>query len=311
MDRLAAMETFVRVIDTGSFSAAARQLHVGQPAVSKLIAQLEDRLGVRLVLRSTRSLAPTEAGQNFYERAKRAIEEADEADLAARGAGSALTGRLRVGLPVAFGRVAVIPHLPEFLARHPALEMDLVMEDRSTDLVEEGIDVALRLGTLPDSGLTARRIGGCRRLVLGTPGYFARYGEPGTPEALLAHQTIQMMQPSIGPTATFRRGDEAVTVPVRGRLRVTAGEGIRAGVLAGLGLTIGSEWMFWDEMDRGEVRAALRDWTLPELEAWAIFPTGRRASAKAREFADFTQGVMERWYGRRGSNPHGLAAEGF
>jgi DNA-binding transcriptional LysR family regulator len=311
MDRLAAMEAFVRVIDTGSFSGAARQLHVGQPAVSKLIAQLEDRLGVRLVLRSTRGLSPTEAGQNFYERAKRAIEEADEADLAARGAGSALTGRLRIGLPVAFGRVAVIPHLAEFLAKHPALEMDLVMEDRSTDLIEEGIDVALRMGTLPDSGLTARRIGGCRRLVVGTPDYFARYGEPPTPEALVAHQVVMLMQPSVGPAVTFRRGGEAVTVHVGGRVRVTASEGVRAAVLAGLGLVVGSEWMFWAELENGTVHEVLQDWTLPSLDLWAIFPTGRRASAKAREFAGFMEGIMLRWCGRRGSNPHGLAAEGF
>src|SRR5262245_22430988 len=136
MDRLAAMETFIRVVDTGSFSGAARHLRVGQPAISKTIAQLEERLGVKLLVRSTRGLAPTEAGQNFYERAKRAVEEADEADLAARGAGSGLTGRLRICAAVTFARLHVVPKLPAFLAAHPDLEMEVVLDDRNIDLVQ-------------------------------------------------------------------------------------------------------------------------------------------------------------------------------
>src|SRR5215831_13871981 len=135
MDRLAAMEAFVRVVDAGSFSGAAKQLRLGQPAVSKTIVQLEDRLGVRLLLRSTHGLTPTEAGRNFYERAKRSIEEADEAELAARGAASTLTGRLRIQATVAFARLHVIPCLPAFLAQHPALDVDLVIDDRNINPV--------------------------------------------------------------------------------------------------------------------------------------------------------------------------------
>src|SRR5690349_21094220 len=142
MDRLTAMETFVRVIEAGSFSGAAKQLRVGQPAVSKTIAQLEDRLGVRLLLRSTHGLTATEAGRNFYDRAKRSIEEAEEAELAARGAAAALSGRLRICAAVTFGRLQVVPRLPVFLARHPALDIDFVLDDRDIDLIELGIDVA-------------------------------------------------------------------------------------------------------------------------------------------------------------------------
>ena len=158
MDRLAAMEAFVLVVDTGSFSAAARRLNLGQPAVSKMVAQLEDRLGVKLLVRTTRGLTATEAGLNYYERARRSIEEADEAELAARGADSGLMGRLRICAAVTFARIHLMPHLPEFLARHPELEMDVVLDDRNIDLVQEGIDVALRMGRLVDSTLTARRI---------------------------------------------------------------------------------------------------------------------------------------------------------
>src|SRR5271169_874835 len=157
MDRLSAMEAFVRVVDAGSFSGAARQLRVGQPAVSKTIAQLEDWLGVRLLLRSTHGLTPTEAGRNFYDRARRSLEEAEEAELAARGAAAALSGRLRICAAVTFARLHVIPRLPDFLAQHPRLDVEVVLDDRNVDLVEAGIDIALRMGNLADPGLTARK----------------------------------------------------------------------------------------------------------------------------------------------------------
>jgi len=175
------MEAFVLVVDTGSFSAAARRLKVGQPAVSKLVAQLEERLGVKLLVRTTRGLTATEAGLKYYERARRSIEEADEAESAARGAGSGLTGRLRICGAVTFARIHLIPRLPEFLARHPELEMEVVLDDRNIDLVQERIDVALRMGRLSDSSLTARRIASGRHVVVGTPAYFERTGKPTAP----------------------------------------------------------------------------------------------------------------------------------
>jgi DNA-binding transcriptional LysR family regulator len=172
MDRLTAMEALVRVVETGSFSAAAKLLRVGQPAVSKTIAQLEEPLGVSLLLRSSPGLTPTEAGQNFYERAKRSIEEADEADLAARDAGAGLAGRLRFSSGVTFGRLHIIPRLPLFLATHPELTVEAVLDDREVDLIEEGIDVGFRTGTPADSAIVARKIGQSHRLVRGTPAYF-------------------------------------------------------------------------------------------------------------------------------------------
>lgn len=292
MDRFAAMEAFIRVVETGSFSAAARQLHVGQPAVSKTVAQLEDRLGVQLLRRSTRGLSPTEAGENFYERAKRALEEAEEAELAARGDGAALGGRLRIATAVTFGRLYVIPHLPDFLAQHPALSIDMVMDDGSNDLIGEGIDLALRMGNLRDSTLTARKLGQCRRLVLGTHGYFARAGIPATPAELSAHQAVILAQASIGTAWTFRHGTTETSVSVQGRVRFSAAEGVRAGVLAGLGLTVTSEWMFRRELADGRVRAVLTDWTLPPLELWAVYPAGRQPAAKARAFAAFIETVL-------------------
>jgi len=292
MDRLAAMETFVLVIETGSFSAAARRLNVGQPAVSKLVAQLEDRLGVRLLVRSTRGLTPTEAGLNFYERARRSIEEADEADQAARGAGRGLTGKLRVCAAVTFARIHLIPRLPEFLARHPDLEMDMILDDRNIDLVQEGIDVALRMGQLSDSTLPARRVTSVRQVVVGTPTYFAQAGEPENPGELTSHPAVIYAVRGGGTAWTFRRDDVEVAVTISGRLRVTAAEGVRAAVFSGTSIAIASEWMFAPEIANGTVRTVLCDWTLPPMDLWAVFPAGRTATTKARTFAAFVEDVM-------------------
>lgn len=292
MDRFQAMATFVRVIDTGSFSAAARQSNVGQPAVSKMIAQLEERLGVRLVTRTTRGLSPTEAGQRFYERARRAIEEADEAEIAARGAGRGLSGRLRISVATTFGRLHVVPNLPRFLEEHPELDLELIMDDRVVDMVEEGIDVALRMGTLPDSSATARKLAAGRRLLVATPAYLARAGTPASPAEVAGHQAVVYTRYEAS-TWTFRNASGAeASVAVGGRLRVTAAEGLRAAVLADMGLAVASEWMFTRELASGAVVRVLDDWALPPLDLWALFPSGRLASAKARVFADYVAGVL-------------------
>jgi len=285
MDRLASMETFLRVVETGSFSGAARQLRVGQPAVSKSVAQLEEYLGVKLLARSTRGLTPTEAGLGYLERARRALDEAAEAELAARGAGAGLKGRLRICAAVTFARIHLIPLLPKFMAQHPDLELEVILDDRQIDLVQEGIDVALRMGKLMDSALTARRIARCKRLVLGTPAYFDRAGTPSTPSELSRHQTVVYLQE--GSVWSFRRETSELAVSVQSRLRVTAAEGVRAAVLADVGLAIASEWMFTPELRSGAVRAVLQEWDLPPLDLWAVFPSGRAATIKTRAFVDF------------------------
>jgi DNA-binding transcriptional LysR family regulator len=289
MDRHLAMETFVRVVDTGSFSAAASQMRVGQPAVSKAVAQLEEWLGVRLLLRSTRSLTPTEAGMNFYVRAKRSIEEAEEAVLAARGAGAALSGKLRIATSVCFGRLHIMRQLDRFLEKNPELEIDMILDDRPINLVEEGIDVAFRSGSLADSTLVARKLGQARRRVMATPNYFAKHGEPKSPAELIAHQTVIYTPDGGGLSWTFRQGSAETSVAVGGRLKVTAAEGLREAVFAHLGIAITSEWNFAPELASGIVTSVLNDWELPTLELWAVYPTGRMASAKAREFASFVE----------------------
>src|SRR5271163_2649549 len=289
MDRLAAMQTFVKVIDTGSFSAAARQLRVGQPAVSKMVAQLEERLGVTLLLRTSRSFGATEAGQIFYERAKLAIADADEADLAARGAGAGLVGRLRVSAGVTFTRLKIVPKLGRFLAQHPKLEIELVLDDRNVDLVGEGVDVALRMGVLTDSALTARKIARIRRRVVATPAYFARAGTPLEPRDLERHETIIYTQRGGGAAWTFVKDGVEESVALRGRIRTTAAEAVREAVLADLGLAVAGDGMLGRELRSGAVREVLSDWKLPSIDIWAVFPTGRRATAKARAYVSFVE----------------------
>jgi DNA-binding transcriptional LysR family regulator len=292
MDRLAAMEVFVHVVDAGSFSGAAKQLRMGQSAVSKAIAQLEERLRVRLLLRTTRRLTPTEAGRNFYERAKRSIEEVNEAELVARGASATLSGRLRIQATVAFALLHVIPSLPAFLAQHPELDVDLVIDDRNINLVEFGIDIGLRVGQLGNSKLSARKIAQCQTLVIGTPSYFNAAGVPRVPADLVRHQVVACEQPLGGTTWTFRRGVVEASISVDGRVRLSSTIGVRECVLADLGLTVASEWMFAPELKAKTVKTVLTDWSLPPVEAWAIFPAGRQTSAKAQTFASFIESQM-------------------
>src|SRR5258707_14280345 len=247
MGRLHEMETFVRVVETGSFSAAARDLNIGQPAISKTIAGLEERLGVRLLVRSTRRLSTTEAGIAFYERALRAIAEANEAEAAAQGAGAGLESRLRICSPVTFARLHLVPKLGTFLDAHPKLRLELVMDDRVIDLVAENIDAGLRLGTLTDSALKARKLAQADRLVVASTAYLARRGVPSTPADLLEHDGIVYGQSSGGQEWLFRRGTSETSVYLRTRLKLSAAEGVREAVLAGQGFAIASSWMFAPE----------------------------------------------------------------
>ena len=291
MDRLLSMEIFARVVETRSFSSAARHLRISQPAVSKAVSQLEQRLNVKLLARSTRGLTTTEAGQHYYEKARRIIGDADDADVAVRGIAKGLTGRLRVCAAVTLARLHVIPYLPDFLASHPELDLDLLLDDRAIDLLQEGADVALRMGDLRSSTLTARRIGRSKRLVVGTTDYFARHGEPSEPSELINHQVVIYIQGG-GDLWTFRQGDTERTIRVQGRVRVTAAEGLRAAVLAGIGVATASRWMFAPELAAGTVKAVMMDWTLPTIDLWAVFPAGRAVPAKVQLFTDFVEQLM-------------------
>lgn len=293
MDKFTDFNTYISVYEAGSFSAAARRLNVGQPAISKAIARLEQQLQSCLLLRSTHGLQPTEAGQQFYLRVKRILEDVAEAESAINGAGKPLSGRLRVASAAVFARLIELPDLTRFLHAHPALEMDLLLDEGSLGLVEEGIDIALRIGKLQDSPFTARKLGMAKLSVLGTPAYFAATGMPKTPRDLAQHEMVLHQRAEGMERYVFKHHQQQQEVQLRGRVRVSATECVREMVIAGLGATVACEGMFRNELRNGTVVAILPEWQLPPVELWAVFPGGRFVPAKARVFADFVQQLMQ------------------
>ncbi|MDB5215244.1 MAG: transcriptional regulator, LysR family [Myxococcaceae bacterium] len=291
-DRLAAMEIFVRVVDGGSFSAAATQLGVGQPAVSKTVAQLEERLGVRLLVRSTRSLSLTDAGRRFYENAKGAIDSVNQAERVARGAGG-LSGTLRVSASLCFSRIHLMPRLPEFLAQHRDMDINIIVNDRYVNLADEGVDLALRTGTLTDTSLNVRKIARVPMRVMATNAYWRAHEKPKTPDDLLAHECVILEREGKSMDEwLFRKGALECTMKMRGRLTMTAAEAVREAVLSRVGIVVVSEWLFSPELASGAVESVLDDWVLPMHDLWAVFPSGGLASAKAREFVGFAERCM-------------------
>ncbi|MFA9218465.1 MAG: LysR family transcriptional regulator [Sphingomonadaceae bacterium] len=289
MDLLSAMRSFVRVYEAGSFSDAAKHLGLGQPAVSKAIAQLEQRLATKLFLRSTRGLTPTEAALTFYEHAIRTLDDAELALSAVRGEPAALTGRLRVSGTITFMRQHIIPRLSGFLAQHPGLTLDFLLDDGNVGLIEEGVEVAFRMGMLPSSNLTARRIGQCRRVVVAAPGFIQRHGRPRQPAELAGMPAIVLSRGEGGEQVLFAREGVSSEITLQPTLRISALEGVRAAVLAGLGFAVASEWIFTDELGDGRVCEVLEEWSLPRLDLWAILPGGRYAGPKARAFIAFVE----------------------
>jgi DNA-binding transcriptional LysR family regulator len=285
-DRLLALRTFVRTAHSGSFSRAGRELGLSQPSISRILAQLESEVGARLLVRTTRAVALTEAGADYLARIEPLLSALEEADHAARGTGE-LRGLLRIALSSSFGVREVIPRLPEFLKRHPALRIDLSINDQRQDLVADGVDVALRLGVLSDSSAVARKIGEAPRVVVASPAYLQRRGRPRDPADLAAHVVI------VGPGGTslnawtFLRDGRRLSVRVEGRLTTPANEGAVAGAVAGLGVTLTSTWGCRAEIERGDLVPLLEDWEMDPVEAHALFPAGRAASPAARAFVDY------------------------
>ncbi len=294
MDRLGAMAQFVRVVEAGSFSAAARISGQGQPAISKAVAQLEHRLGVRLLTRTTRAVTLTDAGWVFYERARTALDAAEEADAAARGADAALTGRLRVCAPVTFARLHIVPSLPIFTAAHPGLELDLILDDRRIDLVEEGIDIAVRAGALADSSLVATKLASAERQVIASGDFWRAHPPVQTPADLAGLPFVAYGPSPGGLDWVFANEKGAELVRMQQRIRMSAVEGVREAVFAGLGFAIASQWVFADATGTEKAQRILPHCRLPSVDLWTIFPAGRQPSARARVFADFLRKIVGR-----------------
>lgn len=296
MDRLTAMQTFVRVVESGSFSAVAREIHSTQSAVSKQVAALERQLGARLLSRTTRSLALTEAGERYFAQARRLVAEIAEAEAQLQQGEQQLSGWLRVAASVGYGRLQLLPLVRSFLAAHPNVRIDLRLNDGFVDLVEEGIDVAVRIGELADSSLVARRIGTTQRVLVASRSYLAALPRglkpPSTPQELLAHNCIVYSELATQNAWTFTAGPAAdaaegsqVTIRAQGNLQTNSSEVIRASVLAGMGIGYSPTWLFEDELASGELQVLLPQWPAPPLPIHLVSPPQRRESAKVRAFA--------------------------
>ncbi len=288
MDRFAEMTTFVTVVDAGSLSSASRQLGSSLPAVSRQLTALEARLGTKLVHRTTRKLRMTEAGEAFYGRCIRILGDIEEAEGDVANRQGELRGRLTISVPVVFGRLHVIPLLPSFLARFPDIVIDLQMDDRPIDLIEEGVDVAVRVGPPPDSSsLNARKLSRYRRVTCATPAYFERRGVPSMPAELGEHDCLVFTR---DPNPEWRfRGEDGHTTIVRPHavLLSNNGDAVREAVLAGSGLALLPTWMIQDALDDGRLETALKAFEPPGTAVHALYPRQTRATARVRAFVDF------------------------
>ncbi|WP_077037860.1 LysR family transcriptional regulator [Pelomonas sp. KK5] len=290
MDKLSAMRTFARVVEAGSFSAVALEAGSSQSAVSKQVAALERELGATLLTRTTRSLALTDEGARYFEHARRLLAEIEEAEAELRDGGRALSGWLRVSASVAFGRLKLMPLVPAFLKRHPRIRLDLRLHDGFVDLVEQGLDAAVRIGDLPDSGLVARRIGDSQRLLLAHRSYLRRRGVtvPREPADLRRHACIVYTGRAAPWTWSFTRADgAAASVRVEGPLQTNSSEVMRASLLAGMGIGYSPHWLFEQELASGEVRRLLPDWDVPVAPIQLVCPPQRRHAAKVKALGDY------------------------
>jgi DNA-binding transcriptional LysR family regulator len=283
MDRLAAMQAFVTVADLSGFAPAARKLHLSPSAVTRMIASLEDHLGARLLQRTTRQVRLTDVGARYLERARRILSDVEEADGSAREERNRPSGRLVVSAPVGFGRLHVGPVMTAYLKRYPDVACELILSDHLVNLVEDAVDVAVRIGHLADSSLVARQVGEMRRIVVASPAYLKRHGEPKTPQALTEHQTIQF-----GPSANWRFVQDGRDIELRPSPRFASNSADAAlqYAEAGGGVTRVLAYQAAESLKRGHLRIVLAKYEQPALPIHIVYPTSRLLSAKVRAFID-------------------------
>jgi DNA-binding transcriptional LysR family regulator len=286
MDRIDAMQAFVAVADLRGFAPAARKLRLSPPAVTRLIAALEERLGARLLQRTTRSVALTDAGARYLERARRILADVEEAELAAEGERIRPSGKLVVSAPVGFGRLHVGPMMSAYLKRYCDVFAELRLEDRMVSLVEDGIDLAVRIGHLADSSLVARQVGEMRRIMVASPAYLKRHGEPKTPAEIAAHQTIQFGASSASGEWRFIEDGREFRVDIVPRLSTNSADAAVQYAEAGGGLTRVLAYQAADAVRRGKLKIVLQAFEPPPLPIHIVYPTSRLLSAKVRAFID-------------------------
>lgn len=297
MDRLTSMEIFARVAEADSFSAVARRLGLSKSAVSKHVMALENRLGARLLNRTTRRLSLTEAGAAYHERCMRIVADVEEAELLVTRLHSDPRGRLKVNAPMSFGQIHLAPAIPDFLALYPHVRVEMTLNDRIVELIDEGFDLAVRIGRLEDSSLIARLIARSPGVVCGAPGYFRRHGVPATPGDLSRHNCLIYSYASSGDTWQFTGPDGDESVRVNGNFWANNGDALRAAALRGLGVLMAPRFIVGEDLRSRALEAVLGDYGTLDPSIYAVYPHNRHVSAKLRVFVDF---LVKRF----GSNSH-------
>jgi DNA-binding transcriptional LysR family regulator len=288
MDRLASMELFARVVECGGFSAAARSLGLSKSVVSKQVRTLEDRLGVRLLNRTTRRIALTEAGRAYLEGVERIAALVAQTEESVTHLQERPRGLLRINAPVSFGQLRLGQLIPDFMALYPEVAIDLTLSDRFVDLVEEGFDVAIRIGSLPDSSLIARRLAPVRRVVCASPAYLATHGPLSRVQDLERHDCLGYSYLSTLDQWRFHGPEGEVTVRVRGHLRANNGEVLREAAIAGVGVSLAPTFIVGEDLQAGRLVRLLPGYEpLPDIAIHAVHPAGRHVSPKLRTFVDF------------------------
>lgn len=288
MESLSDIAVFVQVVRSGSFTAAADKLGLSKSVVSKYVTRLEDRLGARLLHRTTRRLSLTEVGQAFFGRSQRALDEIEEAEAEVSRLQGEPRGSLRLSSPMSFGILHLAPLLPAFQERYPELTVDMVLDDRKADLVDEGFDLAIRIGELPDSSLVARRLGPCRHVVCGSPEYFARHGVPQSPKELAEHPALTYRyQESPGEWRFVGRDGGYRQVAIDSRLQMNNSLALREAALKGAGVTLTPTFVVGADIQAGRLMAVLTDYKALEISIYAVYPQRKHLSPKVRAFVEF------------------------
>lgn len=288
MDRTAEMTAFVRSVDTGGFSAAARELGLTPSALSKLVTRLEDRLGARLLQRTTRRLQLPPEGEAFYLRSRRILAEIDEAEAEVVQAGVSPKGLLRLHCGSAFGMHQLAPAIPLFLARHPEVKLDITINDQPPATMEEGIDLAIRIGALDESSMVARRICNLERVICAAPAYLAKYGTPRTPDDLQQHNCLWITSLPVLRRWPFDTDDGIRVVHIDGNVVANSAETVLQLAVAGVGITRLTDVIVGDAIRRGELLPILTDWHHVEpVPLYATYPSGRHLSPKIRAMVEF------------------------
>lgn len=287
MDRLQSMEAFVKVVERGSFAGAADALGLSRAMVSKHVAALEDRLGVRLLHRTTRRLNLTEVGRAYFDRSRDIMHQLTEAEEAASALQSTPRGTLRLNCSTGFGIRHLTPALAAFQAQYPDLHADLTLSDRLVDLVEDGFDLVIRIGRLQDSSLIARRLAPSRMLICAAPAYLAARGEPEHPDDLAGHNFLRYSYSTVHEVPLTGPDGESASFGFAGNLVCNNGDALMAAALTGQGIVLLPTFYVGSHLAEGALRTVLPQWTLPQLTIYAVYPVSRHLAAKVRLFVDF------------------------